>query len=113
MTAYLRVPRHPDQLDELTFTEDGLDDPSPVKTSATDDLDRMSFTVQDVPGLRGVENLVDTALAKTRYEGGYVTRITVTRKASAPEITVAVSSPRANAMVAFAADGRFTKVNRV
>lgn len=113
VTAHLRVPRHPDQLDELIFTQDGLDGPSPVKTSATDDLDRMSFTVQDVPGLRDVEKLVDTALARTRYEGGYVAKITVTREASAPEITVAVSSPRADAMVAFAADGRFTKVTRI
>lgn len=112
VTAHLRVPRHPDQLDELTFTEDGLDGPSPVKTSAADDLDRMSFTVQDMPGLRDVEKLVDTALARTRYDGGYVTTITVTREASAPQITVAVSSPRADANVAFAADGRFTKVRR-
>ncbi|GAA4332758.1 hypothetical protein ACFQY7_35350 [Actinomadura luteofluorescens] len=53
-----------------------------------------AFTVQEVAGLRDVEELVDTAMARTRYEDGYVESITVTRGVSAPEINVAVSSPR-------------------
>lgn len=112
VTVHLRVPRHPDQVDELTFTEDDLSDPSPVKLSATDDLDRMSFTVQDVPALEDVEKIVDTAMAETKYEDGYVVGIEVTRTSSAPEINVLVSSPRTDALVTFKADRRFTKVTR-
>ncbi|QKW39464.1 hypothetical protein HUT06_40045 [Actinomadura sp. NAK00032] len=110
--ARLRVPRHPDQVDRLTFTEEGLDGPSPAKVSAADDLDRMSFTLQDVPALEDVVKMVDTALAKTKYEDGHVETIAVTRTGSVPEISVAVSSPRADAVVTFKADGRFTKVTR-
>lgn len=113
VTARVRDPRKTGRLDDLIYTEDGLGSPAPVKVGADDDLDAMAFTVQDVAGLRDVEELVDTALARTRYEGGYVESVTVARTVSAPEITVAVVSPRADAMVAFTADGRFTKVDRV
>ncbi|MEU5996137.1 hypothetical protein ABZ806_44800 [Spirillospora sp. NPDC047418] len=112
VTARLRLPRHPDQVDELTFTEDDLDGPSPVKVSAAEDLDRMSFTVRDVPALEDVVKMVDTALAETKYYEGYVETIEVTRTASAPKISVAVSSSRADAVVTFKANGRFTKVTR-
>ena len=112
VTARVRDPGRTDRLDDLTYTADGLGDPSPVKVGADDDLDAAAFTVQDVAGLRDVEELVDTAMARTRYEDGYVETITVTRVAAGPEINVAVSSPRADAVVVFTADGRFTKMRR-
>lgn len=112
VTANIRVPGRPDQLDKVAFGEDGLDGPSPMKVGAADDLDGISFTVQDVPALEDVVKMVDTALAETKLHNGYVEKIQVTRTASAPEISVVVRSPRADALVTFKADGRFTKVTR-
>ncbi|WP_433227878.1 hypothetical protein [Actinomadura formosensis] len=109
LTARVRDPRHPDRLDEFTYTEEGLGDRSPVKVSAHDDLDRMAFPIKDVTALGNVEKLVDTALVRT---DGHVDSVEVSRAGAAPEISVAVSSPRTDAVVTFKADGQFLKVTR-
>lgn len=109
LTARVRDPRHPDRLDELTYTEEGLGDRSPVKASAHDDLDGMAFTVKDVTALGNVEKLVDTASVRA---DGYVVSVEVSRVGSVPEISIAVSSPRKDAVVTFKADGRLLKVTQ-
>jgi hypothetical protein len=126
LIARVRDPRHPDRLDDLTFSDGHLGEPSPVQVSTQEDLNRMAFSVAHVAALGQVERIFDTALAKTHYPEGRVQSIeisrgdgtddlpwdTTKRPPTPPQVSVSVTSPRAEAQVMFTADGRFEKVVR-
>lgn len=118
LTARVRDPRHSVRLDDYTFADGDLGVSSPVKVSAGADLNGLAFTSGDVTALNDVERLVDSALAKTHYEDGYVAAITVDRAVrgasgrKALTVKVAVTSSRSDAVVVFHADGRFIEVSQ-
>ncbi|MEV0767314.1 hypothetical protein [Nocardia salmonicida] len=114
-TVRLRV-RPPDrsrQLDDYSFTLGELSAPRPVRVSAFDDLDGEDFTVSEVPGLSRVEEIVDTALARSELPDGQVTVIVVSRFGREIRIVANVLSPRSELVVEFDRTGAFLRAQQV
>jgi hypothetical protein len=108
----IRVPQQPEQLDDYTFAQGALSAPSPVRVAASDDLDGESFAVSEVTGLSRLEEIVDTAIARSGLDNGYVSVILVNRFGRDILITVNVTSPRAEAVAQFDSTGAFIRVQR-
>ncbi|TCJ96665.1 hypothetical protein [Nocardia alba] len=114
-TVRLRV-RPPDrsrQLDDYFFTLGDLSAPRPVRVSAADDLDGEDFTVSEVPGLSRIEDIVDTALARSTLPDGQVTVIVVSRFGREIRIVANVLSPRSEMVAEFDRTGTFLRVQQV
>ncbi|MGF0316288.1 hypothetical protein [Nocardia fluminea] len=114
-TVRLRV-RPPDrsrQLDDYSFTLGALSAPRPVRVSATDDLDGENFAVSEVPGLSRIEDIVDTALARSALSDGQVTVIVVSRFGREIRIVANVLSPRSEVVAEFDRTGTFLRVQQV
>lgn len=114
-TARLRV-RPPDrsrQLDDYSFTLGELSAPRPVRVSASDDLDGEDFTVGEVPGLSRIEDIADTARARSALPDGQVTVIVVSRFGREIRIVVNVLSPRSEVVVEFDRTGTFLRMQQV
>ncbi|MFD0360165.1 hypothetical protein ACFQZZ_01730 [Nocardia sp. GCM10030253] len=108
----IRVPRQPEQLDDYTFTQGALSKPTPVQVAASDDLDGEAFAAGEVTGLSRIEQIVDTALARSGLENGYVSTLLVNRFNRDILMTVNVTSPRAAAVAQFDSAGKFIRVQR-
>ncbi|MFQ6329837.1 hypothetical protein ACLMAL_27385 [Nocardia sp. CWNU-33] len=108
----IRVPQQSEQLDDYTFGQGSLSKPTPVQVSASDDLDGEAFAVSEVTGLSRIEDVVDTALARSGLEQGYVSTILANRFGRDILITVNVTSPRAAAVAQFDRAGAFIRVQR-
>ncbi|MGW6121133.1 hypothetical protein ACWFRF_18990 [Nocardia sp. NPDC055165] len=114
-TVRLRV-RPPDrsrQLDDYSFALGALSAPRPVRVSAADDLDGENFAVSEVPGLSRIEDIVDTALARSALPDGQVTVIVVSRFGREIRIVANVLSPRSEMVVEFDRTGTFLRVRQV
>lgn len=114
-TVRLRV-RPPDrsrQLDDYSFTLGTLSEPRPVRVSAFDDLDGEDFTVGEVPGLSRIEDIVDTARARSELPDGQVTVLVVSRFGRDIRIVANVLSPRAEMIAEFDRTGTFLRMRRV
>ncbi|MFC9472188.1 hypothetical protein ACWF99_01235 [Nocardia sp. NPDC055002] len=114
-TVRLRV-RPPDrsrQLDDYSFALGALSAPRPVRVSAADDLDGEDFAVSEVPGLSRIEDIVDTALARSALPGGQVTVIVVSRFGREIRIVANVLSPRSEMVAEFDRTGTFLRVRQV
>lgn len=114
-TVRLRV-RPPDrsrQLDDYSFTLGALSAASPVRVSASDDLDGENFTVSEVPGLSRVEDIVDTALTRSALADGQVTVIVVSRFGREIRMVANVLSPRAEIVAEFDRTGTFLRMQQV
>jgi uncharacterized protein YndB with AHSA1/START domain len=114
-TARLRV-RPPDrsrQLDDYSFALGTLSGPRPVRVSATDDLDGEGFAVSEVSGLSRIEDVVDTALARSVLPDGQVTVIVVSRFGREIRIVANVLSPRSEMVAEFDRTGTFLRVQQV
>ncbi|WP_410873093.1 hypothetical protein [Nocardia sp. A7] len=114
-TVRLRV-RPPDrsrQLDDYSFTLGELSAPRPVRVSASDDLDGENFTVSEVPGLSRIEEIVDTARARSALVDGQVTVIVVSRFGREIRIVANVLSPRSELVAEFDRAGTFLRMQQV
>ncbi|MEV6279748.1 hypothetical protein [Nocardia sp. NPDC051832] len=114
-TARLRV-RPPDrgrQLDDYSFTLGDLSAPRPVRVSALDDLDGENFVVSAVPGLARIEDVVDTALARSGLPDGQVTVLVVSRFGRDLRIVANVLSPRSEMIAEFDHTGAFLRMRQV
>ncbi|MGW6699107.1 hypothetical protein [Nocardia sp. NPDC055049] len=114
-TVRLRV-RPPDrsrQLDDYSFALGALSAPRPVRVSAADDLDGEDFAVSEVPGLSRIEDIVDTALARSALPDGQVTVIVVSCFGREIRIVANVLSPRSEMVVEFDRTGTFLRVRQV
>ncbi|MGX1810161.1 hypothetical protein ACWIGI_30975 [Nocardia sp. NPDC055321] len=108
----VRPPNQPRELDDYSYLLGGLGSPEPVRVSAREDLDAESFTLSEVSGLSRVEDIVDTALARSELTDGYVSVIVVGRFGDEVRIVANVVSPRAETVVEFDHTGAFTRVRR-
>ncbi|MBL1077215.1 hypothetical protein JK358_22710 [Nocardia sp. 2] len=114
-TVRLRV-RPPDrsrQLDDYSFTLGDLGSPRPVRVSALDDLDGENFAVSEVPGLSRIEDIVDTALARSEIPDGQVTVLVVSRFEREIRIVANIVSPRSEVVAEFDRTGAFLRAQQV
>jgi hypothetical protein len=101
----VRDPARRRNVDRYVSRGGGLDDPAPVRVSASDDLDARTFRPSDLPALGDLEGVADQAIEALQFADAYVDSITVGRRDGAPVLVVNVSSPRATGTAVFAADG--------
>ncbi|MFI7667273.1 hypothetical protein [Nocardia sp. NPDC049526] len=111
----LRV-RDPDgsrRLDDYSFTLGALSAPQPVRVSAFDDIDGEGFAVSEVPGLAHIEDIVDSALARSELADGQVTVIVVSRFGREIRIVANVTSPRTDMVAEFDRTGALLRIQQV
>ncbi|MFE7747282.1 hypothetical protein [Nocardia sp. NPDC057455] len=111
----LRV-RDPDgsrRLDDYSYTLGALSAPQPVRVSAFDDIDSEDFAIGDVPGIARIEDIVDTALARSELPDGQVTVIVVSRFGREIRIVANVTSPRTDMIAEFDRTGVFRRIQQV
>ena len=110
VSAQVRDPRAPDQLDDYTFRGDDLVDVRPVRIAAGTDLDAEALPIAEF-AVDQLDEVVDLALDEFGVTDGYVTgvRLSVDPAGATGEpvgsVVVDVESPRAAATVRFTADG--------
>lgn len=114
-TARLRIrhPEHPRQLDDYSFTLGALSSPEPVRVSAYDKLDAEDFAINEVTGLSHIEQIVDTALARSELPDGQVTILVVARFGTDIRIVANVVSPRTEMVAEFDHTGAFLDIQQV
>lgn len=114
-TVRLRI-RHPDgsrQVDDYSYMLGALSSAQPVRVSAYDDLEGECFTVGEVTGLARLEEVVDTALARSELPDGQVTVIVVSRFGSDIRMVANVVSPRSEVVAEFDRTGAFLRMQQV
>ncbi|QLY28670.1 hypothetical protein H0264_25470 [Nocardia huaxiensis] len=114
-TIRLRVqpPDRSRRLDDYSFTLGDLSSARPVRVSAFDDLDTENFTVSEVPGLARIEDIADTALARSELPDGHVTVIVVSRFDRDIRIVANIVSPRSEVVAEFDRTGAFLRAQQV
>ena len=117
VSAQVRDPRAPDQLDDYTFRGDDLVDVRPVRITAGTDLDAEALPIAAF-ALDRLDEVVDVALDEFGATDGYATsvRLSVDPEGGTGEpvgsVVVDVESPRAAATVRFDADGELVGLDR-
>ncbi len=105
------VPGQDDELDNWIYRSNGeLFGPDPVSGVGTADELRPSLIDPDEVALDDLDEIIDEALARTDFSGGYAQSVTILRHLEGIRITVSVTSPRDDAQVQFRADGRRLEV---
>ncbi|MGW5383533.1 hypothetical protein [Nocardia sp. NPDC003963] len=114
-TVRLRVrpPGLPRVLDDYSFTLGDLSAPRPVRVSSADDLDGENFTMSEVPGLSRIEDIVDTARARSEIPDGQVTAVLVSRFGRDIRIVANVASARSEVVAEFDHTGAFLRADQV
>ncbi|MEU7144276.1 hypothetical protein ABZ942_32865 [Nocardia sp. NPDC046473] len=107
----IQVPDHPAQQDDYTYANRTLHGPTPVHVSAADDPEM--FDVREVSGLFRLEEILDTALARTAVPNGHVSAVIINRIDDEVRITVDVTSPRTTMVTEFDRTGTFLRMSRV
>jgi hypothetical protein len=117
VSAQIRDPRAPDQLDDYTFRGDDLVDVAPVRVTAGTDIDAGTLPIATF-AVDQLDEVVDVALDEFGATDGYVTSVRLSVEppvdgAAEPQgaIVVSVESPRAAATVRFTADGELVGVD--
>ena len=117
VSAQVRDPRAPDQLDDYTFRGDDLVDVAPVRVAAGTDIDAETLPIAAF-AVDQLDEVVDVALDEFGATDGYATSVRLSVEPSAggtlePQgtIVVSVESPRAAATVRFTADGELVGVD--
>ncbi|MEU8901622.1 hypothetical protein [Nocardia sp. NPDC048505] len=111
----LRV-RHADgsrTLDDYSFMLGALSAPEAVRVSAFDDLDAEGFAVSEVPGLARLEELVDTAVARSGLTTGEVPVVVVSRFGAEIRMVANVVSQRTDMVAEFDRHGAFLGIRQV
>ncbi|WP_405137231.1 hypothetical protein [Nocardia sp. NBC_01388] len=114
-TVRVRV-RHPErsrELDDYSYMLGALSSAQPVRVSAYDDLDGECFSLSEVTGLGRLEEVVDTALARSALADGQVTVIVVSRFGSEIRMVANVVSPRSEVVAEFDRTGAFLRMRQV
>ncbi|MFI7000641.1 hypothetical protein [Nocardia sp. NPDC050175] len=109
----IQVPTHPEQQDDYTYANRTLHGPTPVHVSAADDPDAEMFDVGEVSGLLRLEEILDTALARTAVADGYVSVVIINRIDDEVRITVDVTSPRTTMVAEFDRAGTFLRMGQL
>ncbi|KAA8889190.1 hypothetical protein F3087_09520 [Nocardia colli] len=109
----IQVPTRPEQQDDYTYANHTLHDPRPVHVSAAEHPDTEMFDVSEVSGLLRLEEILDTALARTAVTDGHVSAVIVSRLGDAIRISVTVTSPRTTMVADFDRAGTFLRMDRV
>jgi hypothetical protein len=117
VSAQVRDPRAPDQLDDYTFRGDDLVDVAPVRVAAGTDIDAETLPIAAF-AVEQLDEVVDVALDEFGAADGYATSVQLSVEPSAGgtgephgAIVVSVESPRAAATVRFTADGELVGVD--
>ncbi|MEU0545763.1 hypothetical protein ABZ319_38405 [Nocardia sp. NPDC005978] len=110
--VWLRV-RTDRRLDDYAYLYGTLGPGDPVRVSAREDLDADSFTLNTVAGLSRIEEIVDTALARSELDGAHVPVIVVARFDGDIRIVANVVSSRAEIIAEFDETGQFTRIRPV
>lgn len=118
VSAQVRDPRAPDQLDDYAFRGDELVDVEPVRVSAGTDLDATTVPIAAFT-LDRLDEAVDAALAEFGVDGAYATAVRLGLGPGAeaggdpvPTVAVDLESPRAAATARFTADGELLALER-
>lgn len=106
-----------ENVDNYLYRDGNLGDPDPVRVSSTELLEGTTFRRSEVPALADLEALADAALAAFGFEGGYVATINVDGRPEpiavpGPIVMVNVSSPRADGVARFDANGTLVEAVR-
>ncbi|MFI2230446.1 hypothetical protein [Nocardia testacea] len=114
-TVRLRVrPPGPSRvMDDYSFTLGDLSAPRPVRVSSFADLDSENFRAGEVLGLSRIEDIVDTARARSEILDGQVTAIVVSRFGRDIRIVANVASARSEAIAEFDRTGVFLRAQQV
>jgi hypothetical protein len=108
----VRDPVRRDQLDRYVVSGSAIRDVTPVRVGANDDVDAEAFRVSQVPVLVDLEAAGDRALAELDFEGGHVESASVRVVQGAVQVSLSVSSPRAQGFATFEADGSLRAAQR-
>ncbi|MFD6163365.1 hypothetical protein ACFWF7_40380 [Nocardia sp. NPDC060256] len=109
----IQVPTHPEQQDDYIYANRSLHGPTPVHVSAADHPDTEMFDVREVSGLLRLEEILDTALARTAVSNGHVSAVIINRIDDEVRITVDVTSPRTTMVAEFDRAGTFLRMGQV
>ncbi|WP_433672543.1 hypothetical protein ACQP06_13595 [Nocardia sp. CA-136227] len=109
----VRPPGQSRVMDDYSFTLGDLSDPRPVRVSSFDDLDGQNFRVSEVPGLSRIEDIVDTARARSAIPDGQVTAVLVSRFGRDIRMVANVVSARSEVVVEFDRAGVFLRAQQV
>ena len=117
VSAQVRDPRAPDQLDDYVFRGDELVDVTPVRLTDGTDLDSEALPIATF-AIDRLDEVVDIALDEFGATDGYATsvQLSVSPRSDVPgpplaQVVVSVESPRAAATVRFTADGELVGVD--
>ena len=117
VSARVRNPAAPDEVDDYTFRGDELVEVEPVRLSSDTDLDAEVLPITDF-ALDRLDEAVDTALDEFGATDGYATSVQLSVTPSSAvaadpvgQVVVHVESPRAAATVRFTADGELVGVD--
>ncbi|EFV13428.1 hypothetical protein [Segniliparus rugosus] len=106
----VRQPGRPDREDSYSYAQGRLSAPRPVRVSAQSAASASVFPISQLTAFDRVEEIVDTALAKTGFEDGRVTSISADLVGGAIQVAASVDSPRAATTVLFDKGGSFVEV---
>ncbi|MEU1208854.1 hypothetical protein [Nocardia sp. NPDC005825] len=109
----VRPPGQSRVMDDYSFTLGDLSDPRPVRVSSFDDLDGENFKVSEAPGLSRIEDIVDTARARSEIPDGQVTAVLVSRFGRDIRMVANVVSARSEVVVEFDRAGVFLRAQQV
>ncbi|MEV6559735.1 hypothetical protein AB0M22_28720 [Nocardia sp. NPDC051756] len=109
----IQVPGHPEQQDDYTYANRTLHGPKPVHVSVADDPDTEMFDVAEVSGLLRLEEILDTAIARTAVADGHVSAVIANRIGNEVRISVSVTSPRTMMVAEFDRAGTFLRMGQV
>ena len=101
----VRDPTRRRNVDRYVSRGGRLDDPEPVRISASDDLDARTFRPSDLPALDDLEGVADRAIEALEFGDAHVDSINVGVRNGAPVLSVHVSSPRSVGTAVFDGDG--------
>ncbi len=108
----IAVPSRPGEFDDYSYANGVLGSSTPVRVSASSGPDDETFSLADVPVLGKIEGIVDSALAHSGSEGGYVSSILVNRYGADVLVTVQVTAPRSISVVRFDRTGAFLGIQQ-
>ena len=108
----VRDPVRRDQLDRYVVSGSAIREVAPVRVSADDDLDARAFRVSSAPVLFDLEAAGDRALDELGFEGGHVESASVRVGQGEAQLSLSISSPRAQGFAIFGGDGALREARR-
>ncbi len=107
----VRDPQVPENLDQFEIRNGDVVAVEPVRVSATEDLDATTFPVADVAFDR-FDEMVAEAIEGFDADDGFVTSVSLRRRAEQIVVSIDLGSDRAAATAVFTADGDLLSLER-